>query len=328
MDKDVERKIINILKILSKETNPLGASIISRHLKDFGIDLSERAVRYHLKLMDEKGLTKGIGKEGRLITEKGIEELNNALVSDKIGLVSTKIDTLSYLTSLDFKNKKGKVVMNVSILDKSDYKKALRVMKDIFKTKLCTSDFVIVAYKNEKLGEIEIPSGKVGFGTICSITLNGVLIKAGIPVDSKFGAIVQMKDFCPYRFTELITYEGSSLDPLEIFIKSRMTSVRETALTGSGKILAGFREVSAIALTGVNKVVEELKKIGIYGVLAVGRPSQPVLEMPVGNNKVGIVVAGGLNPIAALEEVGIETGSRAMSTMVDFSELRSFWDLF
>lgn len=327
MDRDVERKIINILKILSKETDPLGASIISRYLKDFGIDLSERTVRYHLKLMDERGLTKGIGKEGRLITEKGIEELNNALVSDKVGLVSTKIDTLSYLTSLDLKNRKGKVVMNVSMLDKSDYKKALKIMKDIFKAKLCTSDLVTVAYENEKLGEIEVPPGKVGFGTICSITLNGVLIKAGIPVDSKFGAILQMKDFCPYRFTELITYEGSSLDPLEIFIKSRMTSVRETALMGSGKILAGFREVSAIALTGVNEVVEELKKIGIYGVLVVGRPSQLVLEMPVGSNRVGIVVAGGLNPIAALEEVGIETGSRAMSTMVDFSELRSFWDL-
>jgi len=328
MDRDVERKIINILKILSKETDPLGASIISRRLKDFGIDLSERAVRYHLKLMDERGLTKGIGKEGRLITEKGVEELNNALVSDKVGLVSAKIDTLSYLTSLDLKNKGGKIVMNVSLLDKGDYKKALRVMKDVFKAKLCTSDLVAVAHENEKLGEVEVPPGKVGFGTICSITLNGVLIKAGIPVDSKFGAILQMKDFRPYRFTELITYEGSSLDPLEIFIKSQMTSVRETALTGSGKILAGFREVSAITLTGVNKVVEELKQIGIYGVLAVGRPSQPVLEMSVGSNRVGIVVAGGLNPIAALEEVGMETGSRAMSTMVDFKELKSFWGLF
>ncbi len=328
MDRDVERKIISILKILSKETGPLGASIISRRLKDFGIDLSERAVRYHLKIMDERGLTKGLGKEGRLITEKGIEELNNALVSDKVGLVSAKIDTLSYLSSLDLENRKGTIIMNISLLDESDFKKALKIMKDIFKTKLCMSDLVAVAYGKEKLGEVEIPSGKVGFGTICSITLNGVLVKAGVPVDSKFGAILQMKDFRPHRFTELITYEGSSLDPLEIFIKSRMTSVRETALTGSGKILAGFREVSAVALAKVNKIVDELKQIGIYGVLAVGRPSQPILEMAVGTDRVGIVVSGGLNPLAALEEVGVETGSQAMSTMVDFEKLKSFWDLF
>ncbi len=328
MDKDIERKIINILKILSKETEPLGASIISRQLKNCGIDLSERAVRYHLKLMDERGLTKGYGKEGRLITEKGIEELNNALVSDKVGLVSAKIDTLSCLSSLDLENRRGSIIMNVSLLDESDFKKALKIMKDVFKAKLCMSDLVAVAYGKEKLGGVEVPSGKVGFGTICSVTLNGVLVKAGVPVDSKFGAILQMKDSQPHRFTELITYEGSSLDPLEIFIKSRMTSVRETALTGNGKILAGFREISAVALAKADKIVGELKQIGIYGVLVVGRPSQPVLEMPVGTDRVGIVVAGGLNPLAALEEVGIETGSQAMSTMVDFKELKSFWDLF
>lgn len=327
MDQEVERKIVGILKILSKEKEPLGASLISRRLKDFGIDLSERAVRYHLRIMDERGLTEGHGKEGRIITEKGLEELDNALVSDKVGLVSAKIDTFSYLTSLDLERKTGNVVMNVSLLNKDDFRKALKAMRDVFEAKLCMSDLVAVVPENERLGEVEVPPGKVGFGTICSVTLNGVLVRAGIPIDSKFGAILQMEDFRPLRFTELITYEGSSLDPLEIFIKSRMTSVREAALTGSGKVLAGFREVSAAALERVNEVVEGLEQIGIYGILVVGRPSQPVLEMPVGMDRVGIVVIGGLNPLASLEEAGIETESRAMSTMMDFGKLKSFWDL-
>ena len=54
---EVERKVIGILRILSQSDKPLGARVISRHLKDHGVELTERAVRYHLKLMDERGFT-------------------------------------------------------------------------------------------------------------------------------------------------------------------------------------------------------------------------------------------------------------------------------
>jgi len=68
-------------------------------------------------------------------------------------------------------------------------------------------------------------------------------------------------------------------------------------------------------------ILDELDKIGIGGVIALGKPSQPVLEIPVSTGCVGMVVLGGLNPIAALEEAGIETENMAMSTMMAYSEL-------
>ena len=49
---DVERKVLTILRTLSDSHEPLGARVIAQHLKDYGIELGERAVRYHLKLMD------------------------------------------------------------------------------------------------------------------------------------------------------------------------------------------------------------------------------------------------------------------------------------
>ena len=49
---DVERKVLTILKVLGDSQKALGARVIARHLKDHGIELGERAVRYHLKLMD------------------------------------------------------------------------------------------------------------------------------------------------------------------------------------------------------------------------------------------------------------------------------------
>jgi len=39
------------------------------------------------------------------------------------------------------------------------------------------------------------------------------------------------------------------------------------------------------------------------------------------------VIVGGLNPIAALEEAGIPTESRAMSTLYEYSKLISFKDV-
>ena len=59
---DVERKVISILRILRDSDRPLGSRIIARLLKDCGVELGERAVRYHLKLMDERGLTQLVGQ--------------------------------------------------------------------------------------------------------------------------------------------------------------------------------------------------------------------------------------------------------------------------
>lgn len=327
MNTEVERKIIAILRILSEERERVGAIIISRRLKEYGIDLTERAVRYHLKLMDERGLTQGKEKEGRVITPKGLEELRNALVADKIGMVITKIETLSYLTSLDLDKKEGRVSLNLSFIPIKSFQKALNAMKEVFKAKLALSDLVMVAEAGQKVGDVEIPEGQVGFGTVCSVTVNGVLVKAGVPVDSKFAAVLQMENKVPLRFTDLITYEGSSLDPLEIFIHSKMTSVRDVARHGSGKILASFREVPSMAQDKVKEIVEKLKDAGIYGVLIIGKPGQAVLEMPVGLNRVGMVIVGGLNPLAILEEAEITVNNHAMSTLIDFSELQSYWDL-
>ncbi len=324
---DVERKVMAVLKVLAKTQEPLGARTISRQLQGYGIDLTERAVRYHLLILDERGLTRSNGKEGRLITSKGLEEIGNALVSDKVGLVINKIDSLSYRTSFDYKTKQGKIILNTSLFSCDKFKRAIGAMKDAFAAKLCVSDLVAVAREGESLGDIVVPKGLVGFGTICSVTINGILLRAGIPVDSRFGGILQVRDFKPSRFTELITYAGSSLDPLEVFIRSKMTSVRSAAKEGDGKILASFREVPAICQPAVEDIVARISEAGLHGLITLGRPGQELLEAPVGVNRVGMVVIGGLNPLAAAEEVGIVTENRAMSTMFEFASLRSFWEL-
>ncbi|MBE0448324.1 MAG: DUF128 domain-containing protein [Actinobacteria bacterium] len=324
---EIERKVVTILKILSGEKKPLGAGQISERLKGHGIDLTERAVRYHLKIMDERGLTKPHRKKGRLLTSKGHEELSNALVVDKVGLVITKIDTLSYLVDFNLKQRTGNVVLNVTFIPRDSFRDAIGIMQGAFAAKLGICDMVAVAYEGEALGSIDVPDGLVAFGTVCSITLNSLFLQAGIPIDSKFGGIVQFERGFPLRFTELIKYSGTTIDPLEIFIASKMTSVRDVSSTGSGKILAGFRDIPAVAAEKAELLLQELEEAGFYGILVYGRPGQPVLEMEVNPGRTGLVVMGGLNPLASLGESGIETVSKAMSTLIAYDKLVSFWDL-
>jgi repressor of nif and glnA expression len=188
-------------------------------------------------------------------------------------------------------------------------------------------DKVVMHQSGEKIGEIIVPDGQIGFGTVCSVTINGIFLKAGIPVTSRFGGVLQVENSELSRFTALISYEGSSLDPLEIFIKSRMTDVLGAVKNRYGKILASFREIPIVSLEKARQLSEELEKKGISGILIIGNPNQPLLEMPVAMDKAGMVIVGGLNPIAALEEAGIPTVSKAMSTLHRFADLIKFKEL-
>jgi len=322
------KTMLSILKIL--DANPdqiLGSGALSKQLKMHGIDLTERTVRYHLRILDERGFTKVFGKEGRMITPKGKEELTQALVSDKIGFVISRIETLSYLTNLDLETQEGNIILNISYFPEEKLRDAIEIMRPVFLSPYVMSDKVVLKRTGEKIGNIPVPKGQVGFGTVCSVTINGIFLKAGIPVISKFGGVLQIEDSEALRFTALISYEGSSLDPLEIFIRSKMTDITGAVKNQSGKILASFREIPVVSLGKAEEISHELKEKGIRGILLIGNPNQPLIEMPVGLNRAGMIIVGGLNPIAALEEAGIHTVTKAMSTLYPFSDLVRFKEL-
>lgn len=324
---EVERKVIAILRILSQSNEPLGARVISHHLKNHGVELTERAVRYHLKLMDERGFTESMGRDGRLITRLGLEELESALVSDKVGFVASKTELLAYQTELDINKRQGKVPVNISLFPEKQFEKASEAMKRVFQAGICVSELVAVAHQGENLGGITIPQGKIGLATVCSVIINGALLKAGIPVEYKFGGILQIKNRKPLRFVELILYSGSSLDPAELYIASKMTSVGQAVRKGEGRILANFREIPAMCQPAAEKVVARLREVNLDGLLMMGEVSKSICGVPVELNRVGMILIGGLNPVAAVVESGIEVENRAMSTVMDYQEMIRFWDL-
>jgi len=123
---------------------------------------------------------------------------------------------------------------------------------------------------------------------------------------------------------ELIHYSGSSLDPSEVFIRAGMTSVRDAATRGKGRILANFRDIPGICRQTAEDVVVKLKGMGLGGLLAMGNTSEAVCEIPVEPNRIGIILLGGLNPVAAADEAGFHAENHAMSTIVEYGELVKF----
>ena len=325
MFQEIEQKTLLMLRILREVRRPVGARMIARQMSESGVHLSERAVRYHLKLMDERGLTQLIGRrDGRIITDVGIDELDDARVRDKIGFAISRIESLAFKTTFHPGKREGLLPVNISLFRANRFETAREAMQPAFAAGMGVSNLVAVAQSGQRLGNMIVPEGMVGFATVCSIVVNGVLLKNGVPMDSKFGGILQIKNGKPMRFVEIIYYSGSSLDPSEAFIRGNMTSVKSAVEQGGGKILANFREIPAISLEQVETLIGDLKRAGIDGMLSRGMISESICQIPVDMNKVGVILRGGLNPVACAQETGIEVENRAMSTVMAYSDLKPF----
>jgi len=324
---ETERKIISILKVLSESSEPVGSITIARELERRGIFLSERAVRYHLRIADERGYTQPEGQDGRTITKAGLDEVREALAPEQLGSIREKLEMLAFQTTFDPQKRTGQLSINTSLIDNKNFTAALSAMKDAFKAGLCVSHLVCTASAGEKLGSAIIPSGKIGLATVCSVVMNGVLLKAGVPTEYRFGGLLEVRNSKPRRFAAIIDYAGTSLDPSEQFIRAKMTSVSQAAHTGNGKILGVFRTIPAPARETFEEKLALLREAGINSVYAVGDTSEPLCQIPVSLNRIGIVQLGGLNAIAAAVEAGIEIENIAESGLIDYNQLVSFWQL-
>jgi repressor of nif and glnA expression len=324
---ETERKILSILKVLSESSDPVGSIGIARQLDRYGLSLSERAVRYHLRITDERGYTVSAGRDGRMITPKGRDELRMALAPDQVGFILDRLQLLAFQTTFNPRKRTGEVAINTSVFRQSTFKKALAAIRPAFKAGLCVSDLVAVASEGDKLGDVVIPRGKVGLATICSVTVNGVLLKAGVPVESRFGGVLEVSDMKAKRFVAVINYAGTSIDPSEQYIRAGMVSVGDAARTGNGTVLANFREIPAAARSLVSDTIDMLGEVGIKGVFVLGNAGEPVCQIGIGLNRVGMVLLGGLNPVALAVESGIEVDNISESGMLEYERLVSLWDL-
>jgi repressor of nif and glnA expression len=302
---DAYRKEIEILRILSEHREPIGSIVIGSELSKRGFLLSDRAIRYHLKILEERGLVRGVGVEGRIITDKGLEELRRALAYERIGSVLTRYLSLAYRVTYNLDDESGDVVANVMVVDEDYRGRIIEVLKLLKDKDLLPAPYYRILDGGEEYRGIYAPEGKVVTFTVCNLTLDGIFIHSGVPLILRYGGLVQFIDYKPVRFTELIAYEGTTIPPLEIFVYRRMTSIMRYIDSGSGLIPANLREIPMEAYDRVKEIIDVLHGKGWRGMVAFGKPNEPILGIPISMDRFGLSMVGGLIPSAALAEIGV-----------------------
>jgi HTH-type transcriptional regulator, global nitrogen regulator NrpRI len=314
MPQETDRKMMEILRILADRDEVLGAKTIAEELKKKGYDLGERAVRYHMRILDEKGYTERIGYAGRQITNKGLKELEKGLIYDQVDFIFSKFEDMIHQTTLNSADGTGKIIVNTSsfIYEKS----IMELLKTVFAKGLAVSNYVKFLDTPKKDEEVKLV-------TVCGTTIDGMLLGNGIPVIPKYGGIVQVEDYVPKRFTELISYKKTSMTPLEAFTEKNMTSVLKVIEEGNGTIPANFRLIPKSARKNALKLFKDLEKIGISGILKIGKGGESVLGIPVDKNMVGIAITGGISPLCAAKEAGYKVNIKLAENNLDFKEMQS-----
>ena len=305
-----EHRMIEILRILSQQEKPTGSKLIADELKEKGFNLGERAVRYHMQVLDEKGFTERKGYSGRVITSLGREKLEKGLIYDQVDFIYSKFEEMIYLTDFNYITQEGNVVVNTSTVYNEE---SINILKEIIESGLSVSPYVNIN-EGKSGGEIEVT-------TLCGTTIDGILLNEGISSQPQYGGLLKIEDSQPVRFNELISYKKTSLTPLDAFSSPKRTSIRDVISTGDGIIPANFRLIPGV---GREKTVEILKKldgIGIGGVLGVSDEGKDILGIPVPDGMVGIAVVGGITPFCAIQEAGEEIDIKIAEEIMDFKTL-------
>ncbi|MEG3225316.1 MAG: hypothetical protein BME94_07330 [Methanobacteriales archaeon Met13] len=315
MPQETDRKMIEILRILADQEDVLGAKTIAEGLKKKGYDLGERAVRYHMRILDEKGFTERIGYAGRQITPEGLKELEKGLIYDQVDFIFSKFESMMYHTTLDPKKSQGNVVVNSSTFIYQ--KEIMDILTSAFEKGIGVSPLIKI---NQLTSEDN--QNQVKLETVCGTTIDGMLLKAGIPVVPRYGGLVKIEDYRPQSFTELIAYKKTSMAPMEAFTDREMTSVLKVMSEGNGNIPANFRLIPGAARAKALDLFKKLEKIGIFGRLKIGREGENVMGIPVDNDMVGIAVIGGISPLCAVKEAGYDVNIKTAESTIEFAQMK------
>lgn len=234
----------------------------------------------------------------------------------RVQFTSSRIEDLMYKTTFDPVTMSGELIVNMSLVKEEDLEEVLNIYDLVIRSGLSVSPFLKIINSGETIGDLKIGKGDVGIATVCSITIDGVLLKGGVMINPRFGGVVQIKNGQPTRFTDVVTYASTTIDPLEVLMSQDITSVSKMLRTGSGKILANLREAPLVARDDIDHILSDLMEAELSGIMEVGEPNTRVLDVPVERDHLGIVVIGGTNPMAMAKEQGFEIRTSAMSALI------------
>ncbi len=308
-----ERKYIEILRILKEHKDPMGAKRLSELMTERGFILSDRAVQYYLSYLDTMGFTEKVGNQGRILTAAGMKETDNALVDDRIGFVISKLERLAYRSTFDPATSTGDVAYNLSIVPEEFAEKVKSAFDEVVRAGCgFFNSYRIIDH------DPRVPSGSVGFITLCSISMDGVFQRKGIPVRMAFGGRLEIENGVPRQFRDLIAYRGTTIDPLELFISAGLTSISGFARSKTGIALANVRQVPCAAKKHVEETIRMMNACGFVFPVTLGNQ---VFNLPSSPYRLSIVAFSGMNYIGNTVEHGIPIKTEIGAGNIPFSKV-------
>jgi repressor of nif and glnA expression len=238
----------------------------------------------------------------------------------RIVFSQSRLEQKMHMVDFDPRTRSGSVIVNLSVFPENRLADVISTFGEVMDAGLAVAPYVKLVRAGEILEDETIPAEHVGLCTVCSITVDGVLCRAGIPTRPILGGTMQVEDNHPLRFTDIITYRSTTLDPLEMLMSQELTSVLQVTKSGSGVILANLREIPMSAYDETSDILQRLQLSGLYGIMEVGEPNTDMLGVQVSRNHFMVAIVGGTNPMAALQEKGIPVKIRAITGCIDFRE--------
>lgn len=308
-----ERKYLEILRILKDAHEPMGAKRLSELMAERGFVLSDRAVQYYLRYLDDMGFTVKIGNRGRVLTELGIEETESALVDERIGLIISKLERLAFRSTFNPENATGSVAYNLTIVPEESIDGVRQAFDQVIGAECGFFNAYRVIDDDQR-----VPDGHAGIITVCGVTLDGVLQKRGIPIRLEYGGLLSIRQDAPSAFVELIGYRGATTDPLQLFISAGLTSINRFATTGSGVILANVREVPTVARDRVLCTIDQMKECGFVFPAGTGTERFNLHEHPY---RLPIIAYTGMNMIGNAAEQGYQIRTEIGAGSIPYAKI-------
>jgi HTH-type transcriptional regulator, global nitrogen regulator NrpRI len=291
-----ERKYLEILRILKEHRDPMGAKRLSEILAERGFVLTDRAVQYYLRYLDDMGFTRKVGNTGRVLTGEGIAETESALVDERIGFIISKLERLAFRSTFDPATGTGDVAYNLSLVPEAAASGVIEAFERVSRAGYAFYPACRILDKDPR-----VPGGQVGILSLCSITIDGVFQRSGIPVTMAYGGRLAFEGKEVKGFLDLVGYRGTTIDPLQLFISAGLTSIREVISTGTGVALANVREVPVPALDRAKDLLAQMVRWGFATPAGMGNQ---VFNTPHSAHHVSIVSYSGMNMVG----LGVEEG--------------------
>ncbi len=248
---------------------------------------------------------------------KSGQELMGVRPSKPLIFTLARIENLMQQVSFDPSTMKGRIITNTTLVGKDMLQGALEVFYDTIQSGLAVCPMI----------KIEPDGRRMRIKTACSLTIDGILLKSGIPIRPKGGGLIEVADREPMRFTDMIMYWASTIDPIDILTAQELTEITGMMSTGNGRILGNLQEAPMLARDRIEEILDNLESAEFTGVLELGEPNMNVLGVSVERDHLGIALVGGTNLVAAARECGIDVEHESISDLTDVSEMRHIEEL-